>query len=101
MNYIVFDLEATCWENDRFKQNEIIEVGAVKMNDKLAIIEEFQAFIKPKVNPQLSDFCKKLTSISQADVDAAPYSPQVINIFHDWIGEEEYVLCSWGVYDKS
>ncbi|WP_375377881.1 exonuclease domain-containing protein [Paenibacillus sp. MZ04-78.2] len=46
MNYIVLDLEATCWENDRTKQNEIIEIGAVKINDKLKIVDEFQTFIK-------------------------------------------------------
>lgn len=72
MNYIIFDLEATCWENDRTKQNEIIEIGAVKLDENLAVIGEFQTFIKPKLNPILSDFCKKLTSISQEEVDQAP-----------------------------
>lgn len=101
MNYIVFDLEATCWENDRTKQNEIIEIGAVKVNNKLQVVDEFQTFIKPKLNPWLSDFCKKLTSIKQDDVNAAPMFPQAIYKFQDWIGEEDYFLCSWGVYDKS
>ena len=35
MNYIIFDLEATCWEHDRNRINEIIEIGAVKLNERL------------------------------------------------------------------
>lgn len=95
MNYIIFDLEATCWENDRTKQNEIIEIGAVKLNENLAVIGEFQTFIKPKLNPILSDFCKKLTSISQEEVDQAPSFGKAISHFQNWIGSE-YHLCSWG-----
>ncbi|MFB6363320.1 exonuclease domain-containing protein [Paenibacillus elgii] len=101
MNYIVLDLEATCWENDRTKQNEIIEIGAVKINDKLEIVDEFQSFIKPILNPWLSDFCKQLTSITQDDVNQAEYFQQAIQRFQDWIGKEDYILCSWGFYDKS
>jgi inhibitor of KinA sporulation pathway (predicted exonuclease) len=102
MDYIIFDLEATCWENDHTKQNEINEIGAVKVNDKLEIVSEFQTFIKPKLNLQLSDFCKKLTSITQEDVDTAPGFSQAIYKFKEWIGEnEQYYLCSWGFYDKS
>ncbi|WP_010499358.1 3'-5' exonuclease [Paenibacillus elgii] len=101
MNYIVFDLEATCWEHDRTKQNEIIEIGAVKINEQLEIVDEFQTFVKPILNPWLSDFCKKLTSITQEDVNQADYFPQAIQQFQDWIGKEDYFLCSWGLYDKS
>ena len=101
MNYIIFDLEATCWENDRKRQNEIIEIGAVKLNERLKTVSEFQIFVKPALSPQLSDFCKQLTSISQADVDAAMYFPQAINQFQEWIGNEPHVLCSWGFYDKN
>lgn len=33
MNYIIFDLESTCWENNTLKQREIIENGAVKVSN--------------------------------------------------------------------
>ncbi|MBE1444443.1 3'-5' exonuclease [Paenibacillus sp. OAS669] len=101
MNYIIFDLEATCWENDRSKPNEIIEIGAVKLNQQLQRIDEFQTFIKPMLNPWLSDFCKTLTSITQEDVQAAPYFPQGVRAFQDWIGPGPFYLCSWGLYDKN
>lgn len=98
MDYIILDLEATCWENDRSKQNEIIEIGAVKVSG-LKIVGEFQQFINPVINPILTDFCNNLTSIKQSDVDAAKSFPEVLKEFQDWIGKD-YVLCSWGFYDR-
>lgn len=103
MNYIIFDLEATCVENDRSFQNEVIEIGAVKLNEKLELIGEFDEFVKPKLNPILSDFCKNLTTINQELVDTAESFPDVLSNFKEWVmGEdgEDYVLCSWGFYDK-
>lgn len=99
MNYIVFDLEATCWENERGNANEIIEIGAVKLNDSLEQLGEFSKFVRPTVNPILSDFCKKLTTITQKDVELADTFENVIREFEDWIGED-VVLCSWGFYDR-
>ncbi|MED1798398.1 3'-5' exonuclease [Brevibacillus porteri] len=99
MSYIILDLEATCWENDRTKQNEIIEIGAVKLDENLNVVGEFQTFIKPKLNPVLSDFCKSLTSIKQEEVDNAPSFGKAISNFKNWIGND-YYLCSWGFYDK-
>jgi inhibitor of KinA sporulation pathway (predicted exonuclease) len=99
MNYIILDLEATCWENNRSLQNEIIEIGAVKVNTNGEVISEFCEFIKPKINQELSEFCKKLTTIKQHQVDSADLFPAVLERFHDWIGKD-YFLCSWGFYDK-
>lgn len=101
MNFIIFDLEATCWENDRSKRNEIIEIGAVKVSDKLEVVSDFQTFVKPKLNRQLSDFCKRLTSIAQEDIEKAPGFSEASYKFKEWIGPESFFLCSWGFYDKS
>ncbi len=102
MNYIVFDLEATCWEN-KSKDNETIEIGAILINDKKEIVSEFCRFIKPLRHPQLSQFCKELTSIQQSDIDSAQYFSHVIEEFKSWVtqNEQDYVLCSWGFYDKN
>ncbi len=102
MNYIIFDLEATCWENDKSKTSEIIEIGAVKLNGRLEIIDTFSKFIKPVIHPVLSDFCTKLTSIEQRNVDTANIFGDVMVEFEDWItsSETEVTLCSWGFYDK-
>ncbi|MCZ2100538.1 MAG: exonuclease domain-containing protein [Chitinophagales bacterium] len=103
MNYIIFDLEATCWLGRPPKGvNEIIEIGVVKVNDYAEIESTFIRFVKPTINPVLSDFCKSLTSITQQQVDRAKLYPSVIEEFQDWINidQEKYTLISWGKYDK-
>ncbi|MFZ1704655.1 MAG: 3'-5' exonuclease [Saprospiraceae bacterium] len=102
MNYIIFDLEATCWlGRPPHGINEVIEIGAVKVNRYGEVDSIFSKFVKPSVNPILSDFCKKLTSIQQQDVDKSKKFPVICQEFMDWIGiEEEFCLVSWGKYDK-
>lgn len=103
MNYIIFDLEATCWENnDDGKLNEIIEIGAVKLDENLDIIDSFSSFVKPTFNPQLSLFCRELTTIHQEDVDSAPTFDEAIIVFENWIFStgENVLLLSWGYYDR-
>lgn len=103
MNYIILDLEATCWQDNTEKeQNEIIEIGALKIDHNKQVISEFSAFVKPKLNPKLSDFCKELTTIKQSDIDGAASYDVVLPRFIEWINPNDaYVLCSWGFYDKS
>lgn len=102
MNYIILDLEATCWKDRNVnKQNEIIEIGAVKLDGEGKIVSEFAEFVKPKLHPYLSDFCIELTTITQAEIDAANYYAKVIDRFLEWIDvDQPYVLGSWGFYDK-
>ncbi len=104
MNYIVYDLEATCWKKKpKDFVNEIIEIGAVKINEQRKIIDTFEAFVRPVVHPILSDFCTELTSIEQSQVADAEGFKEVISNFKNWIidnGQNNYWLCSWGFYDR-
>jgi 3'-5' exoribonuclease 1 len=101
MNYIIIDLEATCWKNVMdFTKMEIIEIGAVKLAlDTLEILGEFPRFVRPLDNPLLSDFCAKLTTITQQDVDEAETFDVVFPELLEWIGDEDYKIVSWGNYD--
>lgn len=103
MNFIIYDLEATCWENQQGQISETIEIGAIKINEYAEIEDTFSQFVKPIVHPFLSPFCINLTSITQVDVNRADKFYAVIQDFQDWIDifEEEYLLCSWGNYDKT
>ncbi|MCH2043039.1 MAG: exonuclease domain-containing protein [Saprospiraceae bacterium] len=100
MKYIVLDLEATCWQEKTGKQNEIIEIGAVAIDEDREVLDEFNAFVRPTLHPTLSTFCTELTSIQQHDVDQADTFPTVITQFWDWIATKDYYLCSWGHYDR-
>jgi len=103
VNFIIYDLEATCWRG-RPPRNvqEIIEIGALLVNDYGEVEDVFSRFVRPVVSPNLSAFCEELTSITQEDVDRAHTFDRVIEDFQDWghIWDEDYVLCSWGSFDK-
>ena len=102
MNYIVFDLEATCWNGHAPTDiQEIIEIGAVMIDEYGEAKKEFNSFVKPKLAPTLSMYCKELTNISQEQVNRAENYDEVIYDFQNWIDlEEDYLLCSWGKFDK-
>lgn len=103
MNYIIYDLEATCWETTPpGYESEIIEIGAFRINDYGEIRGRFNRFVRPVLHPTLSPFCRQLTTITQADINKADTFPIVIQEFIDWgyIEEEPFLLCSWGGYDR-
>lgn len=103
VNYIIYDLEAACWLGRPPKGiNEIIEIGAVRINEYGEILSTYESFVKPTLSPRLSGFCKKLTSISQEQIDTARDFPRVIQEFKEWTGmyESDFYLCSWGSNDK-
>lgn len=102
MQYIVIDLEATCWENVRtpVERSETIEIGAMRMRTPSGPLDDgFGRFVRPVASPKLSAFCTQLTSITQSDVDTAGYFWQVYPDFLAWIGDEPWTFCSWGNYD--
>ena len=101
--YIVLDLEATCWMGRPPKGiNEIIEIGAVKINQYGEVLSQFSKLVKPVVNPRISGFCSKLTGIKQKQLNLADPFVKVIVEFKDWVDEtnEEYVLGAWGNNDQ-
>lgn len=88
--FCVLDFEATCWENERNDYiREIIEfpsiLYSVDYKNNILKIDEFDQYVKPKLNPILTDFCKKLTNITQNDVDKAEYFSIVYNNHYNWL----------------
>ena len=102
--YLIIDLEATCTNDDEFprEEMEIIEIGAVVQHSGTFEIEsEFQSFVRPIQNPQLTDFCTELTTISQSQVDGAPVFPDVLETLVEWRNDfPDSLFCSWGEYDR-
>ncbi|MCC7010932.1 MAG: exonuclease domain-containing protein [Planctomycetes bacterium] len=101
---LIVDLEATCWERAVHDAElmETIEIGALCIDpDAPRAWREFQTFVRPVRTPQLSEFCSKLTTIVQGEVDAADPFPAAFARFTAWIGEPGAVrFASWGSYDR-
>ncbi|XP_026090637.1 3'-5' exoribonuclease 1-like [Carassius auratus] len=87
----VVDYEATCEENNPPGfLHEIIEFPMVLIDTHtLEIVDSFQEYVKPEVNPQLSEFCVKLTGITQKMVDEAQTFHQVLKRAVSWLQEKE------------
>ncbi len=100
--YIIVDLEATCWPKPHAQTSEIIEIGALRMSREGEVVDEFSQFVKPQLNSVLSEFCINLTSIGQEMIDSAAVFSEVVSAFQAWIqeGGDSYCLCSWGFYDR-
>jgi inhibitor of KinA sporulation pathway (predicted exonuclease) len=101
--YIIIDFEATCVEpKDINFQNEIIEFAAIKCDENFNVISECTTFVRPVLNPILTDYCKELTTIKQSDVDAAEGFTEVLAGFVLWLNQTAAAkfFCSWGKYDK-
>lgn len=83
---MVIDFEATCEENnDRYK-HEIIEFPVILVNlENNKVVDEFHSYCKPKINPQLSEFCTQLTGITQDKVGEADEFPEVLKQMESWM----------------
>ncbi|XP_060618696.2 3'-5' exoribonuclease 1 isoform X1 [Anolis sagrei] len=105
----VIDFEATCEEGNQLDfTHEIIEFPIVLINTRTLEIEDtFQQYVKPVINPQLSDFCINLTGISQERVDKADEFPKVLQSVIDWMKQKElgsrysYAILTDGSWDMS
>lgn len=60
---LVIDLEATCDEGDGLPamDMEFIEIGAVWSKAEGAVLEMFQALVRPMLRHRLTPFCRQLT----------------------------------------
>ena len=102
MNYIVFDLELTCWAGDRAgRTQEIIEIGAYKISPYGTLKSKFSKFVKPLQYPSLSPYCTQLTNISQDMINQAKPFKNVFEDFYEWaeFDLEPYQLIAWGDKD--
>ena len=103
-DYLVIDLEATCDNAGAVpkREMEIIEIGAVLVDaETFEPVAEFQTFVRPIRHPKLTPFCCELTSITQAQVDAAPRFPEAIAALREFMAGEQPLFCSWGAYDRN
>lgn len=100
MNYVILDLEwNTALEKESGKYvNEIIEIGAVKLNDKLREIDRFSAFVSSKLTNKLSGRFKNLTGISNEDMLGGRTFEEVMKEFSAWAGKNTVTL-TWSNSD--
>lgn len=80
--------------------NEIIEIGAVKLNERLEIVDTFKQLILPKITKKLSGRCKSLTNITNEELkqNGIPFA-DAIKDFSRWSRGDGNVFMSWSNSD--
>jgi inhibitor of KinA sporulation pathway (predicted exonuclease) len=67
-----------------------------------SVLDIFQAFVRPVIHPQLTQFCRQLTNIGQVDVDGAELFPVVaakLASFAQLHQSDNALWGSWGQFD--
>ena len=88
MDYIVFDLEWNQSKTGLEKETkeipfEIIEIGAVKLNEKFHLIDKFQRFIKPQIYRELHEITRNLIHIKMEELETGKVFQLVMQDFFD------------------
>ena len=103
MNYIVLDLE---WNQGSQSPSvsgtplpfEIIEIGAVKLNNDRVMIDEFSELIKPQIYKTMHYMTGKIIHLKMQELNLAKPFTDVMARFLEWCGKDP-VFCTWGPLD--
>lgn len=103
MNYIVFDLE---WnQSDTGSEPEakeipfeIIDIGAIKLNDERVMTEEYNQLIKPSVYHHMHKVTGNLIHLHMRDLKKGRPFEEVIKEFLSFCGTD-FIFCTWGPLD--
>ena len=105
MNYIILDLEwnqavsaARMIRKPVMLHGEIIQIGAVKTNDKFELIDQIKINVRPKYYKIMNSHVEKLTGITQLQLMSGESFPQAFKRFQMWCGEE-FRFITWGFDD--
>ncbi len=103
---LIVDLEATCSDDGRIPSEdmEAIEIGACWVHlESGRVIDTFQSFVRPVLNPVLTDFCIGLTGIQQSYLTTAPSYREAASLLTEFVhahAESDSGWASWGNYDR-
>ena len=102
MKYIVLDME---WNQPRHRsvaiktpiylKGEIIQIGAVKLNERFCEVDTFNAFISPKYYTKMHSKVAELTMITNRDLKNGIPFEEAFEAFYEWCGDE-FCILTWG-----
>ena len=79
-------------------RNELIQIGAVLVDESLNISDEFMSLVYPEFGV-IDNYIEKLTGISRKAVIGAPKFKEALEMFVNWLPRDA-VLVSWSNNDE-
>ena len=100
MNYIILDLE---WDSTFFKAqkrfiNQILQIGAVKLNENFDIVDTFEVTVKSAISNKVTGRFARLTGITNEVMRAGVPFEKAVEEYNAWVGENT-VTMTWGNSD--
>ena len=102
--YVIVDLEMCNVpkgiKRDAYNwRNEVIQIGAVVVDESLNITDEFMTLVSPEFGA-IDNFIEKLTGISRKAVQGAPKVKEALELFVNWLPSDA-LLVSWSENDEN
>ncbi|OKZ67340.1 MAG: hypothetical protein BHV88_14535 [Clostridiales bacterium 41_12_two_minus] len=105
MEYIVMDMEwnqaltySGMVKDPVFLTGEIIQIGAIKLNQVLEVVDSFNERIAPQYYTELHPKVAEITKLSNRDLQKGKEFRTVFDSFCDWCGDD-FVFLVWGTED--
>lgn len=114
MHYVIYDLEfnqknSSSEEIDNNSTEtkninhsitfEIIQIGAIKLDKNFKIVSTFNSLVKPTLYKSIHPYVENLTRITDEKIASCKNFIDVHNDFLKFLGNDEIVLCVWGIGD--
>ena len=103
MNYIILDLE---WNQSARGKNyenkklpfEIIQIGAVKLNEAGEVQDVFNCVVRPSVYKKLHSAVKEVVALTDQELrEGVSFQEAFLRLMQ--FCEDEYIFCTWGSQD--
>ena len=103
MNHVVVDLEMNPVSREyreirRMMNDEVIEIGAVKLDGEFRQTSEFQCYVKPEYGTIRKNITA-LTGITEDKVADKENFAACFQKFMDWVGAGDTTIYSWSMSD--
>lgn len=100
LNYILLDLEWNSAYSSKHQKfvNEIIEIGAVKLNERLEEIDSFRVIIRSALTKRLSGRFKTLTNITNEEMRAGISFKDGLELYTNWVASDDITM-TWSNTD--
>ncbi len=100
MDYIILDLE---WNNVYHKKenrfiNEILQIGAVRLNDSFDFVDSFQINVKSALTHKLSGRVIRLTGITNEEMSCGVSLEEAVALYNSWAPDGS-VTMTWSNSD--
>lgn len=101
-HYVVLDLEMCSLHRERIDDdelyNEIIQIGAVLLNDNYEIQDSFMTYVKPQIG-YVDKYINELTGISDFNLIDAPVLEDALELFINWL-PKDVIFITWSENDE-